>query len=69
MHERGEKCSHTFGPKKSEKKENTWMGDNIRMDIREISGKVWTGFIWLRIGTTENGNEPPGSIKGEEFLG
>jgi hypothetical protein len=24
--------------------------DNIRMDIREIGGKVWTGFIWLRIG-------------------
>jgi hypothetical protein len=28
-------------------------------------GKVWTGFIWLRIGTS---NEPLGSRKGEEFL-
>jgi hypothetical protein len=24
---------------------------NIRMDLREI-GWVWTGFIWLRIGTS-----------------
>jgi hypothetical protein len=25
--------------------------DNIRIDLREIRcGKVWTGFIWLRIG-------------------
>jgi hypothetical protein len=26
--------------------------DNIRIDLREIGGKVWTGFIWLRIGTS-----------------
>jgi hypothetical protein len=36
------------------------------------AGKVWIGFIWLRIGTNggccENGNEPSGSIKGGEFL-
>jgi hypothetical protein len=25
--------------------------DNTRMDLKE-SGKLWTGFIWLRIGTT-----------------
>jgi hypothetical protein len=34
--------------------------------------KVWTGFIWLRIGpvacSREHGNEPSGSIKGEKFL-
>jgi hypothetical protein len=34
---------------------------------------VWTGFIWLRIGTSgegscEHDNEPSGSIKGGEFL-
>jgi hypothetical protein len=33
---------------------------------------VRTGFIWLRIrvgsGFCEHGNEPSGSIKGEEFL-
>jgi len=26
--------------------------DSIRMDIREIGGKVWTGCIWLRIGSS-----------------
>jgi hypothetical protein len=26
--------------------------DNIKMDIREIGGKVWTEFIWIRIGTS-----------------
>jgi hypothetical protein len=25
--------------------------DNIRMDLREI-GRVWTGLVWLRIGTS-----------------
>jgi hypothetical protein len=25
--------------------------DNIRMDIRQISAKLWNGLIWLRIGT------------------
>jgi hypothetical protein len=23
---------------------------NIRMDLREIGGRVWTGCIWLRLG-------------------
>jgi hypothetical protein len=28
-------------------------GDNIRMDLREIGrGKLWTGCIWLRTGTS-----------------
>jgi hypothetical protein len=26
--------------------------DNIRMDLREYGTKVWTGFIWLRIGNS-----------------
>jgi hypothetical protein len=25
--------------------------DNIKIDLREIDGMVWTGSIWLRIGT------------------
>jgi hypothetical protein len=25
--------------------------DNIEMDVKEISGSVWTGLIWLRIMT------------------
>jgi hypothetical protein len=28
------------------------MEDNIRMDLKEIYRKVWTAFIWLRIGTS-----------------
>jgi len=24
--------------------------DNIRMDLKEIGGRGWTGCIWLRIG-------------------
>jgi hypothetical protein len=35
--------------------------DNIKMDLLEIG--VWTGLVWLRIGTGELGNEPSGSIK------
>jgi hypothetical protein len=26
--------------------------DNIRIDLRAIVRNVWTGFIWLRIGTS-----------------
>jgi hypothetical protein len=41
--------------------------------LEDNVGKVWTGFILLRIGTVagccEHGNEPSGSIKGGEFLG
>jgi hypothetical protein len=25
--------------------------DNIRMDLREVNGMMWTGLVWLRIGT------------------
>jgi hypothetical protein len=25
--------------------------DNIKMDLQEVGWGVWTGFIWLRIGT------------------
>jgi hypothetical protein len=27
-------------------------GSNIRMDLRKQGGKVWSGFIWLRIGSS-----------------
>jgi hypothetical protein len=27
-----------------------WM-DNIRMDLGEVDGVMWTGLVWLRIGT------------------
>jgi hypothetical protein len=26
--------------------------NNVRVDLTEYVGKVWTGFIWLRIGTS-----------------
>jgi hypothetical protein len=26
--------------------------DNIRMVLRKYGGKLWTGYIWLRIGTS-----------------
>jgi hypothetical protein len=25
--------------------------DNIRMDLGEVFGVMWTGLVWLRIGT------------------
>jgi hypothetical protein len=28
----------------------TWV-DNIRMDLGEGDGVMWTGLLWLRIGT------------------
>jgi hypothetical protein len=34
-----------------ERRRRRWE-DNIRMDIREQSGKVWTGCICLRTGTS-----------------
>jgi hypothetical protein len=45
---------------------------NIKMDLTKIGWVVWTGSIWLRIGTVEgsceHGNEPSGSIKRWEVL-
>jgi hypothetical protein len=26
--------------------------DNIKMDLQEKDGVVWTGLVWLRIGTS-----------------
>jgi hypothetical protein len=44
----------------------------LKCILRKYGGNVWTGFIWLRIGTVagsfEHGNEPSGSIKGRELL-
>jgi hypothetical protein len=40
--------------------------------LGENSGKLWTGFIWLRTGTSggscEHENEPSVSTKGRKFL-
>jgi hypothetical protein len=38
---------------------HVWEG-NIIADLKEIGWMVWTGFIWLRIGTNGgHGSEPP----------
>jgi len=43
--------------------------DNIKIGFfRECGGRAWSGFIWLRIGTGECGNELAGCIKCREFL-
>jgi hypothetical protein len=40
-----------------------------KMNLREAGGGgVWTGLIWLRIGTCRHGNELPVSIKCREIL-
>jgi hypothetical protein len=51
------------------------MGQGCHWASRRVSihfYKLWTGFIWLRIGTSggccEHGSEPPGSIRGRSFL-
>jgi hypothetical protein len=44
--------------------------NNVKMDLREIGWDVWSGFIWLGIGTSPREsvtNEPLGSIKSGEF--
>jgi hypothetical protein len=27
------------------------MGDNIKMDLKEICAVAWNGLVWVRIGT------------------
>jgi hypothetical protein len=48
-----------------ERPRRRWEGIG-RMDLRV--GKVRSGFIWLRIGTSEHGNGPSRSAKGGTFL-
>jgi hypothetical protein len=49
-----EKCIQNFGQKtrKEETRPRRSIENNIRMDLREQGGKVWTGCIWLWIGTS-----------------
>jgi hypothetical protein len=28
------------------------MKDNIKMDFREVEWDIWTGFVWLGVGTS-----------------
>jgi hypothetical protein len=47
-----------------------WEG-NIKINLKEI-GKVWIGFIWLRIesvpGSCKHSNEPSGSTQAGNVL-
>jgi hypothetical protein len=52
------------------------VGVNGRIILEWILGKeceMWTGFIWVRIGTSggpcEHGNEPSSFTTGREFIG
>jgi hypothetical protein len=44
----------------------------LKWIMRKQDVRLWTGFIWLVLGSSsgsfELGNEPLGSIKGEEFI-
>jgi hypothetical protein len=44
----------------------------LKLISRKYDGRVWTGFIWLRIGmmvgSFEQGSEPSGFMKDREFL-
>jgi len=46
---------------------------NIKLDLRKIRWKIWTGFNWLRIGISggccEHGNELSGSMEVGELFG
>jgi hypothetical protein len=38
------------GKRPLERPRHRWV-DNIRMDLGEVDGVMWTGLVWLRIGT------------------
>jgi hypothetical protein len=51
-----EKCiqklfANPKGIRPLERSRRRWKG-NIRMDLRRQGVKVWTGFIWIRTGTS-----------------
>jgi hypothetical protein len=41
----------------------------LKLIIKKYGGKMWTEFIWLRIGCCEHGNETSFFIKFREFIG
>jgi hypothetical protein len=73
-HETMNACSISVGKPEGKRQlgrpRRRWV-DNIKMDLRK-DRVVWTGLIWLRIGTSagscEHGNETSGSIKRWEVL-
>jgi len=55
----------TFLPENSE--ETIW-GVILRQILKKRGVWVWNSFILLRIGSSEHGNEPSGSIRKQDFL-
>jgi hypothetical protein len=49
--------------KKTARRRRRRREDNIKMDLRETEWSVMDWIFWLRIRTSEHGNEPSGSIK------
>jgi len=41
----------TEGKRLFERPRRRWE-DSIKIDLREMGGKVWTGYVWLRVGTS-----------------
>jgi hypothetical protein len=50
MGEKKKACRLLVG-KPLERPNSGWV-DNIKMDLTEIGCVVWTGLVWLRIGTS-----------------
>jgi hypothetical protein len=41
----------------------------LRWILRKYGVRVWTGFMWIRVGSSGgNSNEPSVSMKGREFV-
>jgi hypothetical protein len=71
-HVRDEKCIQNYVRKPEGKRplgsHMCRYKDNIRTDLKEMDGKVWTGWEQESVvESCEDGNEPSVSIKGGEF--
>jgi hypothetical protein len=44
------------------------MKDDIKMDLKRHDVRVWSEFIWIKIGFCEHSNEPSGFVKDGTFL-
>jgi hypothetical protein len=53
--------------KETTRKTETYVEDNIKMELLEIGLSVVDWMIWLRIGSCERGNELSGPIKCREI--
>jgi hypothetical protein len=56
MYGKNDKCIQSFsqhGGKRLLVRPRHRTEDNIKMHLKEISVRVWTGFIWLRIGSCD----------------